>query len=209
MKFTTAANAIVLNYSAPVWVAILAPCVIKERTKGRDWLYIGVIFGGVLLFFAGDLSPVGFWGNICALGSGFFFGVQALCLRFLKKGSPASAMVIGNLLTFCLGLGFWGPPWPDSRSLLFLLALGVFQMGVSSYLYTLASPYVSSLELVLVTMVEPILNPFWVFLALGERPGPFALVGGIIVILGVMVWSFGKNGESLPLPPREKGHGNS
>jgi drug/metabolite transporter (DMT)-like permease len=200
MKYTTAANAIVLNYSAPIWVALLAPWLLREKTQGRDWFFIAIIFGGILLFFVGGLSPMGFFGNICGVISGFFFATQAICLRFIKKGSPAMAMTLGAFLTFLIGLGFWGPPWPDLRSVFYLLILGVFQLGCAYCLYSLASPYVKSLELVVVTMIEPILNPLWVFLLLGEKPGPFAILGGIIVIAGVLVWSFGKHRQREAAP---------
>jgi drug/metabolite transporter (DMT)-like permease len=192
MKYAAAANAIVLQYSAPVWVAFLAPFLLKERTGARDWVFILVICGGMVLFFVGGLSTKGFWGNIFAIASGFFFASQALCLRFLKNGSPASAMILGNALTFLVGLGFWGPPWPDWESVAYILALGVAQLGFSYYLYSLASPHVSSLELVMVTIIEPILSPLWVFWILGERPGPFALAGGMVVLSGVILWGFGK-----------------
>jgi drug/metabolite transporter (DMT)-like permease len=190
LKLTAAANAIVLQYSAPFWVAILAPKVLGEKTSARDWLFIGLIFGGVVLFFGDGLSSEGFWGNILALVSGFFFGLQALLLRGRNNYLPAGGLILGNYLTFLIG--FWAlfGPWPDFKGCLFLVLLGVFQMGVPYYLYALAAPKASSLELVLVTMLEPVLNPVWVYFAYGEKPGPMAFIGGVVVIGSVAVWSF-------------------
>jgi len=188
MKLTSAANVVILQYTAPLWVAVLAPLILKERTSGRDWFFMSLIFGGVFLFFLDGLTTEGFYGNILALISGLFFAFQAIILRRLKSSSPASAFILGNYLTFFVGLWAWGPPWPDFLSLFLLLFLGVFQFGFSYFLYALAAPAVSSLEMVLITMIEPILSPFWVFLFLGESPGRWALSGGLIVIISVTLW---------------------
>jgi drug/metabolite transporter (DMT)-like permease len=189
MKLTTVANTLALQFTAPVWVAILAPFFLRERTRLYDWIFMALIFGGVFLFFQGGLSREGFWGNILALASGFFFGAQAMCLRSIKEMNPASAIVAGNIFTFLMGAWFFRPPWPDFNGVLMLLALGVFQMGISYFLYTIAVPYVTSLELVVITMAEPILSPLWAFLVIGERPSGHALLGGVIVLGGVLVWS--------------------
>ena len=189
MKLTAAANIIVLQYTAPVWVAIIAPFFLRERTSGRDWLLMTVIFGGVVLFFCDSLSPRGFWGSVLGLVSGFFFGFQAMMLRRLKDSSPANAMILGNFLCFAVGLPFLLANWPSWSAWLGIAALGVFQLGLPYYLLTLCVPKVSSLEMVLVTMIEPILCPVWVYLVIGERPGRYALIGGVVVISAVTVWS--------------------
>ncbi|MDR2353704.1 MAG: DMT family transporter [Deltaproteobacteria bacterium] len=189
MKLTTAANTIVLQYTAPIWVALFAPIFLKEKTKVFDWIFMFIIFGGMFLFFQDGLASDGFWGNILATISGFFFATQAMCLRFLKHRSPSSAMIVGNFFTFILGISFWSFPLPDFKGILCLLALGIFQLGISYYLYSLASAYVNSLELVMITMLEPILSPLLVFLVLQEKPSFLALIGGFIVIAGVSMWS--------------------
>jgi drug/metabolite transporter (DMT)-like permease len=198
LKLTTAANAIVLQYSAPLWVALLAPWILGERTSGRDWFFIGLIFGGVGLFFMDGLSAEGFWGNILAVVSGFFFGLQALFLRRRNNYLPVGGLILGCYLTFFLGLWAWGGPWPGFSDWLLILILGVFQMGLPYYFYGLAAPRVTSLELVLVTMLEPVLNPLWVYLIFGEEPGRMAFWGGLVVIGSVTLWSFFKkaNGAS-------------
>jgi drug/metabolite transporter (DMT)-like permease len=188
MKLTTAANTVVLQFTAPVWVAIFAPLFLKERTRARDWIFISVIFGGIFLFFLDRLSPGGMLGNLLALVSGVFFAAQALCLRRVRGDSPVQAMILGNFLCFGAGLWFWRPPFPDAMGVLMLLLLGVFQLGVSYWLYTLALPRAGALELVMITMLEPILSPLWVFLFLGERPGSWALLGGIVVLGAVFSW---------------------
>lgn len=189
-KLTTAANAILLQYTAPIWVAMAAPLVLKERTRALDWLFIALTLAGMGLFFMDSLSAEGFWGIVIAIFGSFFFGGVAMVMRFQKGDGPPMAMLVyGNAMAFLLGLWFWQPPWPAPRDVAFIVFLGVFQFGLPYYLFSLASRGVSSLEMVLLTTLEPILNPVWVFLALGEKPGFWALVGGGVVLGSVTLWS--------------------
>jgi drug/metabolite transporter (DMT)-like permease len=188
MKLTTAANTVVLQFTAPVWVAIFAPLALKERTRARDWAFIAVIFGGILLFFLDELAPGRARGNVLALVSGVFFAMMAMSMRRVKDDSPEQAMIFGNLMCFAAGLWFWRPPWPDAKGVVMILLLGVFQLGISYWLYTRALPRAGALELVTITMLEPVLSPLWVFILLGERPGPWALCGGAVVLVSVFAW---------------------
>jgi drug/metabolite transporter (DMT)-like permease len=189
MKLTTAANAMVLIYTAPIWVGLLAPVLLKERTGGKDWLFMAVMFGGVVLCFLDGLSPEGVLGNFIALAGGFLFGLQVIFFRKLKDSRPEDAVILGNLIAFAAGLAAWGAPWPELTGWLLIAALGAFQLGLPYYLYALTVPKVSSLELILVPMLEPILCPIWVYLFIGERPGRFAFYGAALVIATVIVWS--------------------
>jgi drug/metabolite transporter (DMT)-like permease len=189
MKLTTAANTVVLQFTAPVWVAIFAPLILKERTGARDWAFISLIFGGIFLFFLDELSPGRMLGNVLAVVSGIFFAALALSLRLVRDDSPVQGMILGNFLCFLAGLWFWRAPFPDAKGVLMLVLLGVFQLGISYWLYTLALPRAGALELVMITMLEPVLSPLWVFLAMGERPGPWALAGGLAVLGSVFAWS--------------------
>ncbi|MDR2350352.1 MAG: DMT family transporter [Deltaproteobacteria bacterium] len=195
MKLTTAANTVAAQFTAPVWVVIFAPLLLKERSKPSDWFFIAAIFGGIALFFFDSLSPGGLLGNVLAVVSGIFFASQAMFLKKIKNDNPAMAMILGNFLCFLVFLPFWGAPWPDVAGMACVLALGVFQLGVSYYLYTLTLPRVSSLELVTITMLEPVLSPLWVFLAMGERPGKHAFLGCLVVIVMVFVWGVKKAKE--------------
>jgi drug/metabolite transporter (DMT)-like permease len=205
MKLTTAANTVILQFTAPVWVALIAPLALKERTRPGDWAFISVIFGGVFLFFLDRLSPGGMLGNVLALVSGVFFASQALCLRRIRGDSPVQAMILGHFLTFLAGLWFWRPPFPDALGVMMLLLLGVFQMGVSYWLYTLALARAGALELVMITMLEPVLSPLWVFLLLGERPGGWALIGGAVVLGSVFAWGAMKAAEEDRIPELASG----
>ncbi|UQZ87767.1 EamA family transporter [Deltaproteobacteria bacterium Smac51] len=198
-KLTTAANAILLQYTAPIWVAIAAPFILKERTRGLDWIFIGITLCGMALFFLDSISAEGFWGIVIAICSSVFFAGMAIAVRYNNEdGPPFTIVIYGNIIVFLAGLYFWQPPWPGPKDIALLLLLGVVQYGVSFYLYTLASRGVTSLELVLITTLEPILNPIWVFLAIGERPGNWALAGGAIVLLSVTGWSVLKTLRPTP-----------
>lgn len=189
-KLTTAANAILLQYTAPVWVAIAAPFILKEKTRAMDWFFIGLTFCGMILFFMDSLSAEGFWGIIIAIGSGIAFAAMAMASRYHKEDGPPFAMMIyGNIFVFLAGLYFWQPPYPPIGDFIIIALLGIFQFGLAYHLFAMASQGVSSLDLVLITALEPILNPVLVFLVLDERPGLWALVGGAVVLTSVTVWS--------------------
>ncbi|MFI5356735.1 MAG: DMT family transporter [Opitutales bacterium] len=187
-KFTTAANAILLQYTAPVWIALFAAWFLGERTAGSDWLLITIVFGGMALFFADGLKLTGLLGNVCGILSGGCFAAMTIALRRQKDGSPVESIILGNLIAFALGVPFMvGVPLPSPAGCGALLLLGVLQLGCSYWLYARAIRHVTALEAVLLPVIEPILNPVWVFLARGERPSHWALVGGVVV-LGAVVW---------------------
>jgi drug/metabolite transporter (DMT)-like permease len=150
---------------------------------------MAVMFGGVVLCFLDGLSPEGLLGNFLALAGGLLFGLQVIFFRKLKEAKPEDAVILGNLIAFAIGLFAWGAPWPDLAGWLLIAALGAFQLGLPYYLYALTVPKVSSLELILVPMLEPIVCPIWVYLFIGERPGRFAFYGAAAVIATVIVWS--------------------
>lgn len=184
-KLTTAANAILLQYTAPIYVAILGAYFLKEKTTWQDWATICIVLCGMGLFFLDHVSFQGFWGNLCAMLSGVSFAACTMFLRKQKDGSPVETAFLGNVLTALLAVPFWFQGLPDQSSCQGLLLLGVFQLGISYILYTLSMTKLTALEGTLIPVVEPILNPVWVFVFLGERPGGWALLGGTIVLLTV------------------------
>lgn len=181
-KLTTAANAIVLQYTAPIYVAIFGAIFLKERVKWYDIVTIIVVFGGMLLFFIDKLSSDGLLGNILAIISGLTFAFTALLLRLQKDDSPLERIFWGNILTALVAIPFMFQSMPSAKSWLGLGLLGIFQLGFSYILFSIAIKNVSALESVLIPMIEPILNPIWVALFLKEVPGIFSLLGGLIVI---------------------------
>jgi drug/metabolite transporter (DMT)-like permease len=190
-RLTSAANAIVLQYSAPIWVAIFGAWYLGERTHSYDWWTMGVIGLGMLLFFGDKLSTAGMIGNVMAIVSGVTMAWMTLFLRKQRHGQAGETILLGNVLTAVIGLPFllfavsastvqpmdWG----------ILLYMGVLQLGVPFILYSIAIRSLDALETILLATLEPILNPIWVFIVVGERPGPMAMIGGLIVIGAVTV----------------------
>lgn len=182
-KLTTAANAILLQYTAPVYIALLGHWFLGERTTRADWATIAVVLGGMALFFFDDLDTSHMTGNVIAIISGLCFAAMTLLLRKQKDGSPIDSILLGNLIAALIGLPWvLRAPAPSTESLAALVALGTLQLGVSYLLYSYAIKRVTALEAVLIPVIEPILNPVWVMLLVGERPGKNALLGGAIVL---------------------------
>lgn len=186
-RMTTAANAIFLQYTAPIYVALIGRWYLGERALRIDWLVIVVALGGVVLFFFDHLTVSGFRGNIVALASGMAFASVALCLRKEKAGSPVTSIILGNVLVALAGLPFIlqstlgpGGGWR-------LLLLGTLQLGLPYVLYAIAIKHVTALEATLIPLLEPVLNPLWVMLTIGERPGPWAIVGAVLVLGAVLL----------------------
>ena len=201
-KLTTAANAILLQYTAPVWIALFGAWFLGERATRADWFTIAVVFGGMALFFCDDLQFAGFAGNLVALASGVAFASMTLLLRKQKDTSAEESIFLGNLLAGVIGIPFMfsAHSVPSVRGWIALALLGVVQLGVSYLLYARAIRHVTALEAVLIPVIEPILNPVWVLLALGERPGPLSLLGGVIVLSAVTMRTL-HSLRSVPLGP--------
>lgn len=184
-KLTTAANAILLAYTAPVYVALLGPWLLKEKTRQSDWIFVGITVAGMVLFFLDKLTPTGMWGNIIAITTGLSYAVFTLCMRAQKEASPVESVIMGHLIAALCGLPFMFETFPTPESWLGLLYLGVIQQGLSLTLYIWAIMRLGALEAILIMTLEPILSPIWVALGYGEMPGIWAIIGGVVVIAAV------------------------
>jgi drug/metabolite transporter, DME family len=210
-KQTTAANAIFLQYTAPVYLLILEPLVYKEKFRARDLVTVLVCIGGMALFFVGQLRPQDVTGNLMALASGFFFALYFLFLRHprAREVNRASSVIYGNLLVMLMcapwGLAAFGVV--GRHDLLSVMYLGVIQLGLSYVLFTVGmSRGVRSLDAGIICYTEPVLNPVWVFLVLDERPSRWALMGGAIIITAVIIHML-LDARFKRLPPLESAHG--
>lgn len=186
-RLTSAANAILLQYSAPIWVALFGAWYLGERPQTYDWWTMGVIGLGMILFFGDKLSTAGMIGNIMAIVSGMTMAWMTLLLRKQADDQAGETILLGNTLTALIGLPFLlsGPVQPIDWGI--LLYMGILQLGVPFIFYSIALRTLEALEATLISTLEPILNPIWVFLVVGERPGPMALIGGLVVIAAVTV----------------------
>jgi drug/metabolite transporter (DMT)-like permease len=192
-KLTTAANAIFLQYTAPLYVLVLGGILLNERPTRLDVLTVLVAFGGMGLFFVGQLDASDLGGNVAAIASGLAFAAFLVFLRLPGCAPEARprAMVLGNALlvvvTLAVNLGrgsgeAFTPGLADAAGLIWL---GVIQIGFAYVLFGFGIAHIAALEATLIGMLEPVLNPIWVFLFLGETPGWWAVLGGAIIIAAV------------------------
>jgi len=196
-KLTSAANAIVLQFSAPIWVAIMGVFILKEKIKWYDVLAIVFVAIGMLLFFVDDVGGGNFAGNIVAVLSGVALAGVTISLRFQKDESPVETTLLGHIFTALVGFPFIFGVVFTPLDLLGIFLLGAFQLGIAYILYSVAIKHLNALEAILFMFLEPILNPIWVFLAIGERPSNLSLIGGAIVLLTIIIRSIISNKEEV------------
>lgn len=188
-RLTTAANAIVLQYTGPIYVALLSGPVLGERIARKDVLALAGVVVGLVVFSLQDLSAAGRLGIAAALLSGVAFAALPLFLRLellrgeATPGSSVMAILLGNALgaAACLPAMVGTPP-ADAPSWAIVAGLGLFQIGAAYLCYGAGVRRLRAVETSVVTTVEPVLNPVWVALGTGERPGPFAIVGGLVIV---------------------------
>ncbi len=185
-KWTTAANAIFLQYTGPFYVLALGPWLLKERFRKADAIAIAVALAGMSLFFVGKMDAGHLAGNLMGVVSGVFFGFTILLLRRDQSRDPMSSVFLGNLLAGVIALPFaWGNLALDMKGLAVVAFLGIVQMGIAYILFVRGLSVVPAAEASLLGMLEPAFNPLWAFLGLGERPSAWALAGGAVVLLAV------------------------
>ena len=202
-KTTTAANAIFLQYTAPIYILVLAPFVLKEKFHPSDLVTVALCIGGMALFFVDNSqtasAPNIFLGNTVALASGVFFGLYILLLRHPAAGheNPAVSVFYGNLIIVLIMLPLIvgdPPPAFHLSDLAAILFLGIFQIGIAYILFTSGvAAGVRSLDASIIGFIEPLFNPVWVFLFIGEKPSNWAILGGVIIILTVLVHTLLQN----------------
>ncbi len=204
-KLTTAANAIFLQDTAPLYLLILGPILLHEPVRRQDLALIAVMLAGMSLFFVGQeaasrTAPDPLRGNLLAAASGVSWALTIAGLRWLSgrhgAAAAAPAVVVGNLMAFfgCLpmALPVEGFGLQDAAVVTYL---GVVQIALAYVLLTRALAHVGALEASLLLLAEPALNPVWAWLVHRERPGPWALMGGAL-ILGACVANTWRRRES-------------
>jgi drug/metabolite transporter (DMT)-like permease len=201
-KLTTAANAIFLQYTGPAYVLVLSPFLLDEPFRPIDAVCVALSLVGMSLFFVGKVEAGQALGNVLGIASGVFFALAIVLLRREAKSGGGDALpstTLGNLLAAALTLP-WGlkaaPEMLSARGAGVLLYLGIVQLGLAYFLFVRGVRRVPASEASLISMLEPVLNPVWVLIGFGERPGRWAVAGGAIVIAAVVVRTL------LPQPQR-------
>ena len=195
-KMTTAANAIVLQFTSPVFIVIFTTIIYKTRIRRADMLVVLFTLAGIALTFLDKLESGYILGNCVAVGAGMFMAGMFVSVGNCEGEERFSGILLGQFFTFLIGLPsvIISKPEFTPAATAAILALGVFQLGISYILYIKSSKYCPPLACCLLGAVEPLLNPVWVMIFDGETPGLLAFIGGIIVIASVTVWCiFGKD----------------
>ena len=187
-KWTTAANAIFLQYSGVIWVLLLSPWVVGEGRRPEDGLAIGVALAGMALFFADRINVGGRSGDLLGLASGVFFAGVVLTLRRERGGGAEAVVTWGNALVALVLLPFvTDGPGLTGRDAAIVVFLGVVQIAAAYMCFVRGLEHVTATEAALLGMAEPVTNPIWVGLVLREVPSPWAFAGGALV-LGAIAW---------------------
>lgn len=189
-KLTTAANTIVLQFMSPVFVLLYSAVFFGKKICRKDIVTVLLTLLGVTLCFVDGLKSGYLLGNFVAVAAGMFMAGMYVFIDDLDTEQRFSAAFLGQMFTAIVGF-----PWViatkpvfTGMTILYILILGVFQLGISYILYVRASRYCPPLACCLLGVIEPLLNPVWVMLFDGEVPGITAFIGGIIVIATVTVW---------------------
>ena len=223
-KLTYAANVIFLEYTSPVWVILLSSILLGEKNRKIDYITFGGIVIGMLLFFAdglfekhnGEFADTAMLGNLFGILSGICYAGTTLFQRKQqmlaadrirqnpqaaksKHDTSRDAFMLAQLITTVFGLPFVflsDGGMPDSRSLIFLLLLGLLQMGIPNIMYAIGIKKVTALSASLITMIEPLMNPVWVFLFVHEIPSARCIAGGIIILGFILLREFVSKSDS-------------
>lgn len=186
-KMTTAANAIVLQYTAPLFVLIWDCIYRRKMPKKQQCLVVVMAFAGMVLFFFDQLDSGQILGNLIAIGAGLSFS-GVFFINSLPEASSEDASMLAFLLSFVISIPFLGDVWQmDGRAIGALVVLGVFQVGLAYVLFAKGAKLTSPVSASLIGLLEAILNPLWVFLFYGEKVGRFALVGAAVILLAVIL----------------------
>ncbi len=190
-KMTTAANAIFLQYTAPIYVLILEPIINKTKYEIVNIGTIVFCFVGMFLFFIGELTPGHMEGNVIALLSGIAFAAFLIGMRKNKPEYQFSSIFYGNVLItiICLPSLFSVSKY-TLTDLSMIAFLGIFQIGIPYAFFSYGLKRIYAIEASLISMIEPVLNPVWVLIGYGEVPAFLAIVGGIIIISAISIRAF-------------------
>ena len=186
-KMTSAGNVILIQYAAPIYVALFGFYFLGEKSTKIDWLSITLIFFGLGCFFIDELSLDQFKGKLLAIFSGIGFAGLTICMRKEKNDNPIHSILIGNILTFLIcspsyfnGVGY------NLNSWIMIIFLGIVQLGIAYILYSTAIKYVSALDAIIYPVIEPIFNPLFAFFFLEESMSNNAIFCGAMVLVGVV-----------------------
>ena len=173
-----------------MFIVLYSALLYKEKIRKSDHAVVLFTLVGIALFFFDQLQGGYILGNCVAILAGMIMAGMFMAVGSLEGEERFSAVLIGQIVAFLVGLPFCfdGKLVFSTAAVLSILVLGVFQLGISYILYAKSAEYCPPLACCLLGALEPLLNPVWVFLFNGERPGLFALIGAVIVIGAITIW---------------------
>jgi drug/metabolite transporter, DME family len=198
-KLTTAANAIVLQYTAPIFVFVIVHVFYREKIVGVNWVTLGFGMAGIAVIFLGSAGNPDAVGVSVALLSGALFSIYMVSLRFLKQvnagtltflTNAACCLILLPLVWFTLALSF--------GETILLAVMGIVQLGIPYWLFCRAVQKIPIQEASLIVLIEPVLNPLWVAIAVGEVPSVATLIGGGLILLS-LAFRYGYGSRQKPL----------
>jgi drug/metabolite transporter, DME family len=192
-KMTTAANAIFLQATAPLYLLVLAPLILGERFRSRDLAFLATFAAGMVFCFLGRPGATATasnpaLGNLIAAASGLVWALTLIALRYVGREDPngdaaVTVVVAGNALACLAALPMALPlPAASAGEWATVVYLGVFQIGLAYLCLTAAIRRLPALEISLLLLLEPVLNPIWTWLILGEDPGRWTIAGGAVIV---------------------------
>lgn len=190
-KLTTSANAIVLQFTSPIFIILLSTLFYRQRFRKEDYMVVGITIVGISLCFVGEFGAGSMLGNLISLFSGLSLAAMFTITGNTDSASRMSGLLLGQVLTAVIGLPmlfFFDTPM-TRPAVVSILLLGVLQLGIPYVLYGIAVEKCSPLVCCLISAIEPLLNPVWVFLFDGESPGVFSVLGGAVVVGTITVWN--------------------
>lgn len=183
-KLTTAANAIVLQFTSPIFIMLFSAVLFRQKFKASDVVTALLTFVGIAVFFVGSLHDGHLAGDLVAVLSGVFMAGMFVFVGRTDQSEKMSGIFFGQVLTALIGIpfAFFSVMTITPAAVISVIILGIFQIGIPYILLGLAANHCPPLALSLIGALEPLLNPVWVMIFTGERPGVFSLIGGVIVI---------------------------
>ena len=204
---TSVANTLVVMSTGPYLAGLLGWLLLGERVRARSWLAMTITLAGTAVMVSGARAAGTLAGDVLALGMAAAFATGVVVVRANPRVPMAPAAALGALLASALALPFAEPLSVGARDLGLLALFGVGQFAAGFLLFTAGAPLIPAAEASLIGLLETVLGPLWVWLALGEEPGPRTLLCGAIV-LGAMVihatLDFIRPGPDARFPPSAK-----
>ena len=188
-KLTTAAAAILLQFTAPIFIILIEFVFYRKKPAFAALIAVSVTFLGMLLFFAERLDAGNLLGNFLAIASGLSFAGVFVCNR-REDVNPEHSLLLGFLLCAAAGLPFacFGVT-ADKLAWASVIFLGIFQVGFAYVFFSIGIKATPALLACLITALEPVLNPLWVALVADEIPGPYAVTGGAVIVITVIAYN--------------------